>query len=825
MWVITKKKKLGFTLVELLVVILILVTLSTISFLSLQSYNKNARDAKRLSDIKSLITKVEVEIANWKELEDLTIKNHEHEVIIGSSSSNSIQWVLNFDELWENAENFRDPLTWEDYMFAYTKWRTLTESNQKKAYSFYQFATISEKEKIYVIKWNYTKINYKTDSDSLFEIQTSPWVWYPIKNWDEIGKEAENDNWWWEEEDLNWLTKEWLHVDWIYIKDKNWEIVNLEWVSTHGLQWYSWIWDDRLVKYAKNELKMNTIRVTMYPWEWGYLTDPTTSKREATRIMDLALANWMYTIIDWHTWDDDYNPLSVVNEAKQFFDEISKEYANDWRVIYEITNEPRHSTTWSDIKQYAEQVIPVIRNNNPNAIVLVWTPNYSMDLWSASANPLSFDNIMYVYHFQVKPDHEKDLLTFNQWQANEYKDHLLQEDFNTLLEVRSRWLPIFVSEFSLKEAYNPSMLQNQLERAIRMFKNENINWNMWALSSWPDYAPEWNLLKPWYSPWTNITNYLTDAWNTVRNLMSDNYATNTSSTPAWTRVKIPTKWAKVLYAVSDWKGNTIPIPAWFYYIWWTKDTWVVISDDPNDKNKWVDSTNIVWNQYVYIPVSWNYEKYEWNEWTSISWTNDLTDNDLSRLKESVIKNDWFYVWRYEAVIPENMESWDGINLWWEKNLIGWLQSPRSKANAMPWNFTTFNNARRVSLYIYWINYEKVNNQSTPYIDFSIYQILVSDLMSSYWWDTMIKWIESTNPSFTWKWAYAPWIENTWKYSINNIYDIAWNLWEITTEMSWTNYIYRWKYDSDIWKSLKNRSTVWNNWSDYSVWFRLMLYVK
>jgi prepilin-type N-terminal cleavage/methylation domain-containing protein len=51
----------AFTLVELIVVITILAILATISFITFQGFSAEARDSKRLSDIKSLISKITIE--------------------------------------------------------------------------------------------------------------------------------------------------------------------------------------------------------------------------------------------------------------------------------------------------------------------------------------------------------------------------------------------------------------------------------------------------------------------------------------------------------------------------------------------------------------------------------------------------------------------------------------------------------------------------------------------------------------------------------------------------------------------------------------------
>ena len=60
-------KKRGFTLIELLVVIAIIGILATLAVVSLQNARKNARDAKRIADVRQMQTALELYFNDWQE--------------------------------------------------------------------------------------------------------------------------------------------------------------------------------------------------------------------------------------------------------------------------------------------------------------------------------------------------------------------------------------------------------------------------------------------------------------------------------------------------------------------------------------------------------------------------------------------------------------------------------------------------------------------------------------------------------------------------------------------------------------------------------------
>ena len=176
------------------------------------------------------------------------------------------------------------------------------------------------------------------------------------------------------------------------------ETVMLRGMSSHGMQWYP--------KFARRDsiaatkrAGANVFRIAMYTDEGGYLTNPAVAK-DVMRAVDDALALDMYAIIDWHILFDN-DPLKNLDRATEFFREMSQRYKNEPGVIYEICNEPNgEAVTWAGcVKPYAEAVIPVIRANSPDSLILVGSSTWSQDVDIAAADPLVFDNIMYTLHF------------------------------------------------------------------------------------------------------------------------------------------------------------------------------------------------------------------------------------------------------------------------------------------------------------------------------------------------------------------------------------------------------------------------------------------
>jgi hypothetical protein len=182
--------------------------------------------------------------------------------------------------------------------------------------------------------------------------------------------------------------------------------VQLRGLSTHAIMSHSKCYTAASIKSMAEVWKSDLLRLAVYTADVGQTKGYINGNREEQQdwidnMVTMAENNGMYVIIDWHILSDG-NPMTYVNEAKAFFTLMSNKYKNKRHVIYEICNEPNGGVGWGTIKSYAEQVIPVIRANDPDGIILVGTPDWSSKVWDAANDPLkgsNAHNVMYAFHF------------------------------------------------------------------------------------------------------------------------------------------------------------------------------------------------------------------------------------------------------------------------------------------------------------------------------------------------------------------------------------------------------------------------------------------
>ncbi|MES2822202.1 MAG: glycoside hydrolase family 5 protein [Pseudomonadota bacterium] len=159
-----------------------------------------------------------------------------------------------------------------------------------------------------------------------------------------------------------------------------------------------------VVAWLKTDWHATLVRASMgVEAGGGYLNETTKAISDASNktrvyaVVDAAIANDMYAIIDWHT----HKAENYKAEAITFFQEVANKYKDSNNVIYEIYNEPLNTTDWSTvIKPYAVDVIAAIRAIDPDNLIIVGTQTWSQDVDKASNDPiLGYENIAYTLHF------------------------------------------------------------------------------------------------------------------------------------------------------------------------------------------------------------------------------------------------------------------------------------------------------------------------------------------------------------------------------------------------------------------------------------------
>ncbi|QUH02597.1 glycoside hydrolase family 5 protein [Saccharopolyspora erythraea] len=243
--------------------------------------------------------------------------------------------------------------------------------------------------------------------------------------------------------------------------------VQLRGMSTHGLQWYGQCVNNDSLDALAHDWQADVLRISMYIQEGGYEEDPERFTAMVNQYVEAATQRGMYAIIDWHMLDPG-DPNYNLERAKTFFAEVARTHRDKPNVFYEIANEP-NGVEWSAIKSYAEQVIPVIRAQDPDSVVLVGTRAWSSlgvsdgaDEQEIVDNPVDADNILYTFHFYAASHGE--------------------EYLRALSRAADR-LPLFVTEFGTQEASGDGGDDfGMAQRYLDLMAEKNISWTNWNFS-------------------------------------------------------------------------------------------------------------------------------------------------------------------------------------------------------------------------------------------------------------------------------------------------------------------------------------------------------
>ena len=283
--------------------------------------------------------------------------------------------------------------------------------------------------------------------------------------------------------------------------------VQLKGVATHGLQWYGDFYEDRkaLTSVIQN-WGAKIIRLSVYVYEKGYLDNKNITPEDFDEMIDnivqTCVDNGAYCIIDWHIHHPG-DPAFYLKDAKDFFEKMSSRYGHLDNIIYEIANEPNPTglkgvvegryVTWKDIKEYAAEIIPIIRKNAPESLVFVGTPSWSSFGISSGKpwqeivnNPINEKNIVYVVRF-----------------------YAAAHKFSAEVDEIAKSLPLFATEWAAATYETTS--ENDLIEAkkwLKVLNKHNIGWTYWS------FAPGSSIFSPFVKGTKSTDDLSVDGPNT-----------------------------------------------------------------------------------------------------------------------------------------------------------------------------------------------------------------------------------------------------------------------------------------------------------------------
>ena len=261
-----------------------------------------------------------------------------------------------------------------------------------------------------------------------------------------------------------------LKVSGTYIVDDVGRITQLKGMSLFWSQWSGSFWNREAIAETK-AWGATVVRAAMGVEMGGYLSNPEAEEARVIEVVDAAIAEDMYVIIDWHAHQEHRQ------EAVQFFSEMAKRYRNVPNVIFEIWNEPI-GVSWNQIYGYADAVVGAIRAWQADNIVIVGTPNWSQDVDAASERPLPYKNVAYALHFYAGT-HRGELRA----KANRAIDN---------------GAALFVTEWGTVNAWAGGVVDvAESDRWMAFVDEHKIGWANWSLFDKPEAS---SALRPGVSP-------------------------------------------------------------------------------------------------------------------------------------------------------------------------------------------------------------------------------------------------------------------------------------------------------------------------------------
>jgi len=189
----------------------------------------------------------------------------------------------------------------------------------------------------------------------------------------------------------------------------------------------------------------------------GYLSDPAHETAKVFEVVEEAIAQGIYVIVDWHGHDPH------TEAATDFFLRTARAFDGVPNVIFETWNEPARCYGWAeDIVPHQLAVLRTLRDAGMRNLAICGVGDNCMDVEAAIERPLEIEDVCYAVHFYAG-SHRAGLRT-------------------RVEQALRAGLPIFASEYGLGESNGDGCLDlAEMERWWAFLDYHHVSHVNWAM--------------------------------------------------------------------------------------------------------------------------------------------------------------------------------------------------------------------------------------------------------------------------------------------------------------------------------------------------------
>jgi endoglucanase len=243
------------------------------------------------------------------------------------------------------------------------------------------------------------------------------------------------------------------------IVDKNNSVTSLAGMSYFWSQWSGQFYNAACVDWLVSDWNCQIVRAAMGVESGGYLAYPDVEKQKVFAVVDAAIKNGIYVLIDWH----EENAVYHQSQAIAFFQEMATKYGSYPNVIYEIYNEPLDSYNWStQIKPYSQAVVNAIRAIDPDNLIIIGNRNWDQHPVECANDQVIGTNLAYTLHFYVGTHFQT-----------------LRDEAKAALNLG---IPLFVTEWGLWGS------DAELDTWVSFMRDNNLSWCNWSINTKVEYS-------------------------------------------------------------------------------------------------------------------------------------------------------------------------------------------------------------------------------------------------------------------------------------------------------------------------------------------------